>query len=143
MKSDAYVILVTGPRDYKDYGEVARNIALEISDARDQGYKRIVVRCGDAKGVDEHAREFINKVEKSIPGVSISIDVHKANWNKHGKAAGPIRNQGMVDLGADVCLYFLGPCTREWCKIPKPHSSHGAQGCAKLARQAGIRVKEV
>ena len=35
-----------------------------------------------------------------------NIERHPAKRNEHGRAAGPIRNQEMADLGADICLAF-------------------------------------
>lgn len=51
---------------------------------------------------------------------------HPAKWDVFGKAAGPIRNQEMVDLGADMCLGF-----------PLP-GSKGTVDCMNRARLAGI-----
>ena len=49
-----------------------------------------------------------------------------ARWKRDGPAAGPRRNQHMVDLGADLCLAFIH------------HHSRGASHCATAARRAGI-----
>ena len=51
---------------------------------------------------------------------------HPADWKRYGRAAGPIRNQEMVNLGADVCLAF----PRE--------GSRGTKNCMEAARKAGI-----
>jgi hypothetical protein len=56
---------------------------------------------------------------------------HPAKWNTFGAAAGPIRNQIMVDLGADLCLGF-----------PLP-GSRGTYDCMERARKAGIKTVQV
>lgn len=55
---------------------------------------------------------------------------YPANWNM-GKAAGPARNVRMVSAGADLVLAF-----------PLPEGS-GTQHTMKLAKEAGIEVREV
>lgn len=149
-------ILVTGPRDYKDYNTVSRAIGITISELKEQGYANFVVVHGDAPGVDSMAKEFTNIVGPSLRsrGIVVKHEAHPAKWYEHdsscnhpsradGKcpAAGPRRNRLMVGLGAEVCIWFYGPCTRPFCKQPGEHASHGASGCARLARQAGIEVK--
>ena len=54
---------------------------------------------------------------------------HPADWDKHGKAAGMIRNREMVALGADICLAF--PIGR----------SPGTRACIREAQRAGIPVR--
>lgn len=54
---------------------------------------------------------------------------HPAEWHRLGPRAGPIRNQAMVDAGADVCLAFASP------------GSRGTWDCVRRAREAGIRVE--
>lgn len=58
---------------------------------------------------------------------NFSLEAHPADWAKYGRAAGPIRNQEMVDSGIDVCLAF-----------PAAESSPGTRGTIKMARKKGI-----
>jgi hypothetical protein len=52
----------------------------------------------------------------------------KANWRKYGPAAGPIRNQQMLDWGPDLVVAFAG--------------GTGTAGMVALARAAGVPVIE-
>ena len=54
---------------------------------------------------------------------------HPADWAQHGDAAGPIRNQRMVDAGADECAAF--PLS----------GSRGTHDCTRRAAKAGIHVR--
>ena len=76
---------------------------------------------GDATGADEAARTW-------AASNGVGLTVHKADWNAYGRAAGPIRNQEMVDSGADLCLAF-----------PMPGSA-GTWDCVNRAKKAGIVV---
>jgi hypothetical protein len=58
-------------------------------------------------------------------------ETHRAKWDELGKKAGPIRNQEMVDAGADLCLAF-------W-----DGNSSGTLDCIKKAVKAGIPVRIV
>ena len=57
------------------------------------------------------------------------METHPADWSTHGRAAGPIRNQQMVDRGADICLAF------------PTSSSIGTWDCVRRAKAAGIPVE--
>ena len=77
MKTD---IIVTGGRDYDDWAMLQD--VLSAFDAK------LIVQ-GGAQGADRMARKYAedNKI------VSVTVE---ANWNKHGRAAGPIRNREML-----------------------------------------------
>lgn len=122
-------LLITGSRNFGNQGSF--DIALmrtALKDARcrlaNAGFDRIVLVHGGARGADQLAAA----VGKSMGFV---LEPHPAQWNVHGKAAGPIRNKEMVNLGADLMLAF-----------PRG-TSRGTRGCMQLAAEAGIEVVNV
>lgn len=57
------------------------------------------VVCGLARGADMFGGKWA--VNNSIP-----VKTFPANWDEHGKAAGPIRNQQMAEY-ADALIVFI------------------------------------
>lgn len=89
------------------------------------GDQDVTVVEGDCPfgGVDTIARVWANYYPRA------RSEKHPAMWFKHGKGAGPIRNQEMVDLGADVVLaYPMGV-------------SRGTRDLVVRAREAGLVVR--
>lgn len=112
-----YRILITGSRDWDDLERMIEVLAPFDDIA---GPKRL--NHGGARGADQMAGYI-------ALSMGWDVEVYPADWDKHGKAAGHIRNQQMVDLGADVCLAF-----------PKGESK-GTRNCMKRAEKAGIEVR--
>lgn len=81
---------VTGGRDYSDTRVVARAINKMPADA--------VMVNSMALGADLLARTFW----------SGTMEAHSADWDRHGKAAGPMRNREMLDSGLDLLIAFPG-----------------------------------
>lgn len=77
---------------------------------------------------------------KAAKDLGWQVESHPADWDKHGKQAGYIRNQEMVNLGADVCLAFIARCAKPGCPEARVHDSHGTSNCADAAERAGITV---
>ena len=78
---------------------------------------------GDAEGADRWA---------GLWALAHGIDLRKfpANWKKHGRAAGPIRNKQMLEEGRPgLVIAFPG--------------GKGTANMVKQARAAGIQVIEV
>jgi hypothetical protein len=127
-------ILITGSRDFKDYATVARGITVAIDELRDllKIDNEIVVIHGAARGADSLAEEFVNKSEQFFKARDIVIrsERHHADWKKHGRAAGPLRNQEMVDSGANICVAFF----------QEGAGNRGTTHCSLAAAEAGIRV---
>lgn len=65
--------------------------------------EELVLIVGGAKGADTMA-ESAGRVARA------AIERYDADWDHEGKAAGPMRNQRMLDTGVDLCvaLYARG-----------------------------------
>lgn len=111
-------ILITGSREWHDYTAVEydlRHVAAGLLP------ETVTVVHGAARGADTLAA-------MAAKHLGCAVEEHPADWDAHGKAAGHLRNQVMVDLGADVCLAFPTP------------SSRGTWDCVRRAERAGIPV---
>jgi hypothetical protein len=86
-------ILVTGSREFDDYDLLEYTLDILPIDF-------IVV--GDARGADHLTRQYAK--EKHL-----ECQVFYANWEEHGKAAGAVRNQHMLDTHPDVELVVAFP----------------------------------
>ncbi len=90
-------VLVCGGRDYADYDAVAQ----ELDDYRKR-VSHLVIIQGGASGADALAREWCARS---------FVDYHNfpADWRRHGRSAGPIRNAKMIAEGRpDVVIAFPG-----------------------------------
>ena len=86
-------LIIAGPRDYYDRENVFCHIHMFQGKF---GIDEIV--SGGASGVDTLAEEYANLYQ-------IPFKLFPADWEKYGKAAGPIRNQQMAEYG-NVLLAF-------------------------------------
>lgn len=108
-------VLVTGGRAYNDSAAVVR--ALD-----GLGYVEAVV-CGGATGADFLAWEWA--ASHGVP-----VFVYRAQWRVHGRAAGPIRNQQMLDeRKPDLVVAFPG--------------GSGTTDMVRRAQSAGVPVRQI
>jgi hypothetical protein len=111
--------LICGGRDFVDF-EMFRAAMSDLLALK--GCPSKVVQ-GGAGGADTMAREWA--IRLSIPCVEMAAD-----WKKHGKAAGPIRNQEMLDRHApQFVVAFPG--------------GRGTADMVSRSRKAGIDVAEI
>ena len=88
-------VLVTGDRNWID----REAIRFCLSKLQQQGYDSLVE--GGARGADTIAHEEALKLHYR------SIEHFPAQWNRYGRAAGPIRNRTMLDQSKpNLVVYF-------------------------------------
>jgi hypothetical protein len=110
-------VLFSGSRKFSD-AQVVSDV-LDSLMKREPDPSKVTVVHGGATGLDSLVGSIALRK-------GMVVEVHPANWTTHKKAAGPIRNQKMVDLGADLLLAY-----------PLPEG-RGTQDCIQRAIKAGI-----
>ena len=76
-------VIIAGSRFYDDYSYVTKVI-------KDSGFNITEVVSGGATGVDRLGERYAQENK-------FMLKLFPADWAKHGKAAGPIRNQKMAE----------------------------------------------
>lgn len=109
-------VLVTGSRTWADTLVIRERLSQLPDDA--------IVIHGDAMGADRIA-------DAQAVMLGLLTERHPALWERYGKRAGFIRNQEMVDAGADLVLAF-------W-----DGESKGTAHTIEMAKTAGIPVEVI
>jgi hypothetical protein len=139
-----YRVIVTGSRDNTDPHPIDAALDWRLGRLR-PGQRLVIVhgackdKRGRLRGTDAHADAWARRAQRA--GHPVDIEPHPAENHGPWPACGPIRNQHMVNRGADEALAVIGPCTSPRCRRTDPHPSHGATGCADMAQAAGIPVR--
>lgn len=121
-------VLVCGGRDFDDWDLLSYTLYTIFNDGVRDLTLPFVVITGDACGADWLARAWAKY--KKIDFNSISYEGYPADWKTHGKAAGSIRNQQMLDEGKpDLVVAFPG--------------GRGTADMVKRAKRANIEVIEI
>lgn len=102
-----------------DYDLVRDAIAQAVAELGDA-----IVVHGNAQGADRLA-------DRAARSLGLKAEPHPARWRTEGRAAGPLRNQRMVDLGADICIAF----------IAVGRENAGTKDCWRRAERAEIPVR--
>ena len=111
-------ILVCGGRDYNDYDTLHMYMCAIEGATLDS-----VIIHGAARGADSLA-------DRWAKDNNMKLEVYPADWEQHGKSAGPIRNQQMLNEGKpDLVLAFPG--------------GSGTAHMVSIAKKKGVKVIEV
>lgn len=117
------ILIIAGGRDYQftdsDYARL---------DAIHEEHQVTMVISGGATGADACGERWAKDNE-------IELRVFKADWKKHGKAAGPIRNERMADVAG---AYMKFGSTKAGCAL-----FPGGRGTADMmnkAKQQGLTI---
>ena len=119
-------LLITGSRSHEWTSYDSHALLIAVREILEKTHELPVLVHGGATGADTEAARMGQQL------FDLLIETHPADWTKYGRAAGPIRNKEMVNLGADLCLAFPDH--------PKGQGSRGTWNCIDLAHRAGIPV---
>jgi hypothetical protein len=114
------IIIVTGSRDW-DLEFKIKQVLNEFWALADVLDSPLIIK----HGVCPTGADLITE-QWAVTHENVTVQHFPANWKVHGKAAGPRRNEAMVDSGADLCVAFLRG------------SSPGTSSTISLARTAKI-----
>lgn len=106
-------IIVTSGRNFDDYDRVFKALLPYAK----RPMPTIV--HGDAAGADTQAKEVAR-------ALGLTAEAHPASWRELGPIAGSVRNQQMIDLGADLVIAFPG--------------GRGTRHCIRQALKANMTV---
>lgn len=87
---------------------------------RRSGFKITTVISGAAKGIDLAGEAYAKHFK-------IPLEVFPADWNKHGKAAGPVRNTEMANVADALIAVWDG-------------ESKGTKNMINTAKSKGLQV---
>lgn len=114
--TDPYVVVVTGSRTWSNRESVAKRLKNLPPNT--------VLIHGDCRGLDTLAKEEAIKL-------GFEVRAYPANWDLYGKAAGPIRNQEMLNLKPALVIAFHQDLK----------TSKGTKDCVGEAMRRGITVE--
>lgn len=109
-------IIVAGDRDFTNYDYLEQCLNSLFNTERPR-----TIISGCARGVDTLAIQYAQK--HNLPLMKFPAD-----WDTHGKSAGPIRNREMARNATHLVAFLT------------PHSK-GTRNMVKQAREFGLTVK--
>lgn len=120
--------IVCGGRNERDASKVFRAL-----DSLHEKYSFDTIIEGGQRTIDTKLKKIVGGVDyfAMVWALAMGIDhiERRADWKKHRKSAGPIRNQKMLREEPDVVIAFPGGA--------------GTANMVRIAKDAGIKVIEV
>ncbi len=113
-----YRVIIAGGRYFNNY-----QLLKERCDFYLQSKKRshnVIIVSGHASGADSLGEQYANEE-------GFDTQLFPADWNKHGKAAGPIRNAEMAEVADALIAFWDG-------------KSRGTANMIQLAKDKGLKV---
>lgn len=115
-------VLVTGDRNYSDREKVKEILTTLVQLNSSMGdHNEIILLHGAAKGADTLAGEVGASLDFRVVAIP-------ADWERYGRAAGPIRNRQMLDEQPDLVIAFHDDI----------ENSKGTKDCLMEAERRGI-----
>jgi hypothetical protein len=109
-------VIIAGSRDFDDY-----NGLCKYCDHVLQNQKEIEIVSGTAKGADQLGEKYATER-------GYAIKKFPADWDKHGRSAGYIRNEEMAKYADALIAFWNG-------------NSKGTEHMINLAKKYNLKIK--
>ena len=116
-----YKVIIAGGRDFDDY-DLLKEKGDYLLSLKSKTHK-IVIVSGHARGADTMGERYAQER-------GFACELHPADWKKHGKAAGPIRNAEMAEVSNALIAFWDG-------------ESRGTKSMIDLAKKKGLTVSVI
>ena len=113
-----YKVIIARDRHFNDYELLKEKCNYYLQ--RKLQESRVVIISGHATGADALGERYAQER-------GLSLDAHPADWNKHGRAAGPIRNAEMAEAADTLIAFWNG-------------ASRGTKNIIDTAKSKGLKV---
>lgn len=114
-------VIIAGSRHYADYSQL-RDVCDNLLADKCQTY-RIVIVSGGAQGADSLGENYARER-------GYALKRYPAQWDKYGRAAGPIRNAEMARNADALVLFWNG-------------KSRGSLNMKEEAEKIGLPVRTI
>ena len=118
---DDYRVIIAGGRDFINYLIVKERCEYYLQNKIKT--HNVIIVSGHASGADSLGEKF-------AAYHNLQCELHPANWELYGKAAGPIRNEEMAKVADALIAFWDG-------------KSPGTKSMISLARRKGLQVAVV
>jgi hypothetical protein len=109
-------VLVCGSRNWTNVAAIRRELSKLPKDSE--------IVHGGARGADRIAGKIASEL-------GLQVSVFYADWERHGRAAGFVRNGQMIDYGPDLVLAFSEDLSQ----------SHGTADTVRRAQSSRIETR--
>lgn len=116
-----YRVIIAGCRDFQDYALLKEKCEYYLQNKLQSD--NVIIVSGHASGADSLGERFAQEH-------CLQVELHPADWAKHCRAAGPIRNKKMAECADALIAFWDG-------------KSKGTKNMIDLARRYGLDVSIV
>lgn len=115
-----YKVIIAGCRDFTDYELLREKCDYHLQNLR---LEDIVIVSGHASGADSLRERYAQER-------GFQLETYPADWQAHGRAAGPIRNAKMANVAHALIAFWDG-------------KSRGTKNMIETARKYNLKVAVV
>lgn len=113
-----YRVIIAGGREFQDYALLKEKCEYYLQNKLQTD--TVIIVSGHATGADSLGERYAS--EKGL-----SVELHPADWQRHGRAAGPIRNEEMASVADALIAFWDG-------------QSRGTKNMIDTANAKGLKV---